>query len=237
MIDKVTPQAINFDVDSRVRPSNQMIDALNIAYEQSYKDGEVNPQLNDFSGDFSTLKPMPSNRSIEDILELDLNTYVNDATEIRIIGSVSDDIFNVIFFFAWSNDVNQMGVWAWDQEGILPGNNIPGSYIKVYCSEKFNFPSDGFVKGDVVHIGQRKQIVSSERNATLQERTDEPFSPTDEPPGYIDPADRADRVRNLLLYFTDNRNEPKKLDVFKVMSMSLQLLEQEYNDDDLVNII
>lgn len=72
MIDKVTPQAINFDVDSRVRPSNQMIDALNIAYEQSYKDGEVNPQLNDFSGDFSTLKPMPSNRSIEDILELDL---------------------------------------------------------------------------------------------------------------------------------------------------------------------
>lgn len=237
MIDKVTPQAINFDVDSRVRPSNQMIDALNIAYEQSYKDGEVNPQLNDFSGDFSTLKPMPSNRSIEDILELDSNAYVNDATEIRIIGSVSDDIFNVIFFFAWSSDVTQMGVWAWDQEGILPGNNIPGSYIKVYCSEKFNFPSDGFVKGDVVHIGQRRQIVSSERNATLQERTDEPSSPTDEPPDYIDPADRADRVRNLLLYFTDNRNEPKKLDVFKVMSMSLQLLEQEYNNDDLLDLI
>lgn len=40
-----------------------------------------------------------------------------------------------------------------------------------------------------------------------------------------------------MLYFTDNRNEPKKLDVFKVMSMSLQALEQNYNNDDILDLI
>ena len=131
-----------------------------------------------------------------------------------------------------------MGVWAWDQEGLLPGNNIPGSYIKVYTSEKFNFPSDGFVKGDVVHVGQRNTRDLQLRNATYEERSTfadaGPFldvsdgvTPGGEPPLYVYPDDAVDRVRNIMLYFTDNRNEPKKLDVFKVMSMSLQALEKK----------
>ena len=249
MIDKVTPQGINVDADSRVRPSNQMIDALNLVFEHSYKDGEsFNQMLNDFSGDFSSIKPVPSNAAIEDIFELPLNTYVDDSTRIRVIGSVTDDIFNIIFFFVWSNDVSQMGVWAWDQEGLLPGNDIPGSYIKVYTSEKFNFPSDGFVKGDVVHVGQRNTRDLQLRNATYEERSTfadaGPFldvsdgvTPGGEPPEYINPDDAVDRVRNIMLYFTDNRNEPKKLDVFKVMSMSLQALEQNYNNDDILDLI
>ena len=250
MIDKVTPQGINSDADSRVRPSSQMIDALNIAFEQSYKDSMAGAQTSDFSGDFTSLKPMTSNQSIEDIYDLDLQDQVLDDTQIRVIGSVSDDIFNLIFFFVWSDDPNQMGVWAWDQEGLLPGSLGPGRYIKVYCSEKFNFPSDGFVKGDVVHMGQREYFNPELRSAGLEQRSadagnvddggDNPGgNPGDaeEPPGYIDPDDRLDRVRNILLYFTDNRNEPKKLDVFKVMSMPLQALYQDYNNDDLLDLI
>jgi len=246
MIDKVTPQGINSDADSRVRPSSQMIDALNIAFEQSFKDSVAGAQTSDYSGDFTSLKPMTSNQSIEDIYDLDLQDQVLDETQIRVIGSVSDDIFNLIFFFVWSDDPNQMGVWAWDQEGLLPGSLGPGRYIKVYCSEKFNFPSDGFVKGDVVHIGQRESFNPELRNASLERRSadagnfdDGGYNPGDveEPPSYIDQNDRLDRVRNILLYFTDNRNEPKKLDVFKVMSMPLQALYQDYNNDDLLDLI
>ena len=37
MIDKVIPQRLNSDVDSRFRPSTDMIDALNIVFNESYK--------------------------------------------------------------------------------------------------------------------------------------------------------------------------------------------------------
>jgi hypothetical protein len=257
MIDKVKPQALNSDVDSRNRPSNQMIDALNIAFEESYKDSVAtlgDPGGGDFSGDFGSIKPMPSNRDIESILDLDDEEFVQDNTSIRVIGSVTDDIYNVIFFFVWSDMPEQMGVWAWDRDAILPGNEIPGSYIKVFTSEKFNFPSDGFVKGDVVHIGQSDIRIASARSASNNINESRaaadagaggPFgdTPVDddggivgEPPGYVDPADRLDRVRKILLYFTDNRNEPKKLDVFKVMTYSQQI-EDLYNNDDILDLI
>ena len=39
----------------------------------------------------------------------------------------------------------QMGVWAWDQDAVLPGNEIPESYIKVFTSNKFNPSTSGFL--------------------------------------------------------------------------------------------
>ena len=115
MIDKVKPQALNSDVDSRNRPSNQMIDALNIAFEESYKDSVqtlADPGGGDFSGDFGSIKPMPSNRDIESILDLPDEEFVQDNTSIRVLGSVTDDVYNIIFFFVWSDMPEQMGVWA-----------------------------------------------------------------------------------------------------------------------------
>ena len=255
MIDKVKPQALNSDVDSRNRPSNQMIDALNIAFEESYKDSIqtlADPGGGDFSGDFGAIKPMPSNRDIESILDLPDEEFVQDNTSIRVLGSVTDDIYNIIFFFVWSDMPEQMGVWAWDQDAVLPGNEIPESYIKVFTSNKFNFPSDGFVKADVVHIGQSALRIASARTSSgssMEQRDagdfgdpdldvvgtdDGGYTANDE--GYVNPDDRLDRVRNILLYFTDNRNEPKKLDVFKVMSYS-QTIEDFYNDDDILDLI
>tara|TARA_R110002012_G_scaffold136907_3_gene291286 strand:+ start:820 stop:6813 length:5994 start_codon:yes stop_codon:yes gene_type:complete len=224
MIDKVTPQSLNQDSDSRVRPSNQMIDALNLVFEDSFKNAPMTAggANNDFSGDYAAIKPLPSNRDIEDILDLDDNYFVDDDTRIRVIGSVTDDVLSVIYFFVWSDDVEQMGVWAWDRDAVLPGNNLPGSYIRVYTSEKFNFPSDGFVKGDVVHIGQRYE---STGEADM-------FAPATDQAG----ADiNYSYDKNVVLYFTDNRNEPKKLDVFRAMTYATYI--EQYDDYDELDFI
>ena len=202
MIDKVIPQRLNSDVDSRFRPSTDMIDALNIAFQESYNTDAAAADSGasvSFSGDAGVIKPMPSNRSVQ---SLSGTTVINNNTNIRVIGSVSDEVFNVIYFFAWSSQNSQMGVYAWDQDGVLPGAT-PGAYVKVYTSPKFNFPSDGFVKADVVHVGQRKNI------------------------------EDQDRVRNIILYFTDNRNEPRKLSVYDVMEADLS----SYNDIDFLDMI
>jgi hypothetical protein len=204
MIDKVIPQRLNSDVDSRFRPSTDMIDALNIAFQESYNSdvgAAGNSASNNFSGDAGVIKPMPSNKSIEDVTGM--ASLIDSSTNVRVIGSVSDEVYNVIYFFAWSDNVDQMGVYAWDQDAVLPGNTIPGSYVKVYTSAKFDFPSDGFVKADVVHVGQRKNI------------------------------DDEDRIRNVIIYFTDNRNEPRKLHVYDVMEANLD----NYNDIDILDMI
>ena len=209
MIDKVIPQRLNSDVDSRFRPSTDMIDALNIVFNESYKGNAAatgNTASNDFSGDSGVIKPTPSNKSIEDIFlfeDVSMPTPANSSF-VRVIGSVSDELFNIIYFFAWSSNPNEMGIYAWDGDGILPGTPVPGSYVRVYTSPKFNFPSDGFVKADVVHIGQREDI-----NIT------------------------SSRIRNTIVYFTDNRNEPKKINVYDVMEANLNF----YNDLDILDMI
>jgi len=230
MIDKVIPQRLNSDVDSRFRPSTDMIDALNIAFNESYKNGEPvnrgigeNVSSTDFSGDSGVIKPINSNISIEDIF-LGQNVPTmgtpSNSSRIRVIGSVSDELFKVIYFFVWSDISSQMGIYAWDGDGILPGNDFPGSYIKVYTSPKFNFPSDGFVKADVVHVGQRRDIDESRA-------TDD----SDRPENYF--GNTQERIRNVIVYFTDNRNEPKKINVYDVMEANLSA----YNDLDILDMI
>ena len=204
MIDKVIPQRLNSDVDSRFRPSTDMIDALNIAFQESYNSdagAAGNGASNNFSGDAGVIKPMPSNKDIEAITGM--TSLIDNNTNVRVIGSVSDEVYNVIYFFAWSDNVDQMGVYAWDQDKVLPGTHGAGDYVKVYASPKFDFPSDGFVKGDVVHVGQRKNV------------------------------DDEDRVRNVILYFTDNKNEPRKLNIYDVMEANLG----SYNDIDILDMI
>ena len=209
MIDKVIPQRLNSDVDSRFRPSTDMIDALNIVFNESYKgsnDAAQNSASNDFSGDSGVIKPTPSNKSIEEIFlsqNISMPTPANNSFA-RVIGSVSDDLFNIIYFFAWSSNASEMGIYAWDGDGILPGTPAAESFVRVYTSPKFNFPSDGFVKGDVVHIGQREDV-----NIT------------------------SSRIRNTIVYFTDNRNEPRKINVYDVMEANLT----SYNDLDLLDMI
>ena len=40
---------------------------------------------------------------------------------------------------------------------------------------------------------------------------------TENQDGYQDPSDRLNRIRRILLYFTDNRNEPRKINVYRAL--------------------
>ena len=120
-------------------------------------------------------------------------------SEQRVLGSVTDDVLGVIFFFLWADNLNQQGVYAYDRDGVLPGDNTPNTFRKVLSTSLFNFDSTGFVKGDVVHIGKKTE-------------------------GYD---------KTVILYFTDNKNEPRKLDVFRAMTTNFTT----YQDNDFIDLI
>jgi len=184
-IDKVTPQRLNTSVDARHRPNTDMADALNITFGDDHKSSASTGDLTS-GGDFGVLKPTAGNKAVEGSML--------DSTS-RIIGSVTDDVLGLIFFFVWAENPDEMGVWAYDRDGILPGSSAD-SYVKVYTSSRFAFPAQGFVDGDVVHIGH-KDTSDEDSTGALYEV-----------------------AKSVVLYFTDNINEPKKLDVFKAMANS-----------------
>ena len=179
-IDKVTPQRLNTSVDARYRPNTDMSDALNVTFGDDHKSsaGDVTS-----GGDFGVLKPTAGNKAVE-------GSMLSSTS--RIIGSVTDDVLGLIFFFVWSASADEMGVWAYDRDGILPGSSAD-TYVEVYTSSRFAFPAQGFVDGDVVHIGYKDASDN-------------------------DSSEASEMSKSVILYFTDNINEPKKLDVFKAMT-------------------
>ena len=153
-IDKVTPQKLNSSVDARYRSNTDMSDALNINFGEDHKSNSADSTS---GGDLGVLKPTPSNTVLEGSV-LSSNS--------RVIGSVTDDVLGVIFFFVWAANADEMGVWAYDRDGVLPGSSAD-SYVKVFTSSRFGFPALGFVDGDVVHIGQKY----SSDNTDVQDST------------------------------------------------------------------
>ena len=125
-------------------------------------------------------------------------------SEQRVLGSVTDDVLGVIFFFVWSNNINEHGVYAYDRDGVLPGGDTPNTFRKVFSHRLFNFNSTGFVKGDVVHLGKKSE-------------------------GYD---------KTVMLYFTDNENEPRRLDVFRTMSTVFPTAGgTAYQERDFIDLI
>ena len=186
-IDKVTPQKLNSSVDARYRSNTDMSDALNINFGEDHKSNSGDSTS---GGDLGVLKPTPSNT---------LLSGSNLNSNSRVIGSVTDDVLGIIFFFVWAANADEMGVWAYDRDGVLPGSSA-NNYVKVLTSSRFGFPALGFVDGDVVHIGQKY----SSDNRDIQD------------PLYSESSDKS-----CVLYFTDNINEPRKLDVYRAMTADL----------------
>ncbi len=203
-IDKVTPQKLNSSVDARYRPSTDMADALNITFgdDHSASEGNVTSDLGHHAttgGDLGVLKPTSGNLAVEGSVF---------TAQSKVIGSVTDDVLGIIFFFVWAASSDTMGVWAYDKDGVLPGSS-PDSYVEVYTSSRFGFPATGFVTGDVVHIGQKDSSDAQIANPSNE------FG------------------RNVVLYFTDNINEPRKLDVYKAMSSNLSGYDK-YDENDFI---
>jgi len=105
----------------------------------------------------------------------------------KVIGAVTDERLKVIYMFLYSSVTAEHGVYVYDPYGNLP-NGTAGYVRKVFTSTKFNFDEFGYVKGDVVYINHRTDVSGDERYE-----------------------------KDCILYFTDGRSEPKKLNVFRCL--------------------
>ena len=113
----------------------------------------------------------------------------------KIIGSVTDTKLKIIYFFLWHEILNEHGVYAYDQLGKLPiQGDTKGKIVRIHKSSLYAFPEHGFVKGDIIYTSQTR----------LEG-------------GEIKIGTERDFEKDTILYFTDNTNEPRKINVYMAM--------------------
>jgi len=178
MIEKLFPRLLNNSSDSRVRKATEMSDALNVQVGGESAGG-------DSTGDMGVLKPINGNNPVED-------SFIGTNSTKRVIGKAEDSQQNRVYYFVYSSNAEEQGVYVYD--------NVQRTVNEVFTSEYFNFQSNGFVKGDVVHLNNQTDVDAEERT---------------------------------VLYFTDNVNEPRKLDVDRALEDSFV----SYNQYDFADFI
>ena len=176
-IDKLTPRQLDADSDSKLVKKTAMLDALNLY------SGDTGGSGGD--GDMGVLKNIKGNRKVTEAEALP-----NDA---RVIGKVEDKKTSLVYLFVYSETAAEQGVWAYDPLGRLP-NSETNSLRLIYKSAQFNFPQDGFVKGDIVYSNARTEGVA----AAFGELG-------------------VDFDKDTLIYFTDNTNEPRKINAYRAL--------------------
>jgi len=169
-IDKITPRQLDSDSDSKLVKKSSFLDALNL-YSGDSKEGNR-----------GVIKNIKGNQEILADVPFGLDS--------RLLGSVTDNKTDIVYLFVFSSTPIHHGVWAYDPRGILEGDGEEALRC-IYRSNQFNFPSQGFVKGDVVHINNRT----------------------------FDDRQEPDLEKDAILYFTDNFNEPRKLNVYRAYKL------------------
>ncbi len=203
-IDKITPIRLDKSSDYKLVPKTSMVDALNMLITEDDSDGgDVT------TGNLGVLKNLKGNEVIE---------YVSGngvgGTDAKIIGSVTDTKLKIVYFFVWSTDPLEHGVYAYDQLGKLPGaSDSAGQIRRIHRSNLYKFPEHGFVKGNIVY--------------TSQSRLDQTSG------GPIKPGTERDFEKDTILYFTDNTNEPRKINVY----MAMYSVDSGYSLPDRIDFI
>lgn len=203
-IDKITPIRLDKSSDYKLVPKTSMVDALNMLITEDESDGgDVT------TGNLGVLKNLKGNQVIE---------YVSGngvgGENAKIIGSVTDTKLKIVYFFVWSNNINEHGVYAYDQLGKLPGvADSAGRIVRIHKSNLYNFPEHGFVKGNIVYTSQSRL--------------------NQNPGGPIKPGTEKDFEKDTILYFTDNTNEPRKINVYMAMSN----IDNSYSLPDRIDFI
>ena len=102
MIDKLQPRKLDKDTDQKLVQKNSMVDALNVYIDEN---------LSGESGDAGVIKPIKGTTSL-DFYTGDARPegYDADASTWRVLGSVTDDVTEVVYFFCWSEDADEQGV-------------------------------------------------------------------------------------------------------------------------------
>jgi hypothetical protein len=167
-VDKLIPRKLNSDIDAKLIDKASMIDALNLYAGD------------DTDGGGGVLKNVKGNTQVT---QGEADLFGENS---RVLGSVVDQKTNIAYFFVFSSNGPDQGVWAYDPEGKL-ANDGEEAVRLIYKSSQFNFDSDGFVKGDIVHVNSQ----------TLQENRGEEFD------------------TDAIIFFTDNKNEPRKINAYR----------------------
>ena len=192
MIDKITPRFLDKSSDEKLVKKTSFIDALNL-------------YIDDVDGDGGVLKPIKGTQPVSAAPGLS----TDPTKDYIVLGSVSDENTGIVYLFVGCSDINEHGVYAYDSRGVLPspdgngGFNAPikGSYLKILTAPEFNFPMNGFVKGDIVYSNTREF-----------DKHDLPGVSANYP------------EKDALLYFTDNKNEPRKINVYRALLSGFQLV-------------
>lgn len=186
MIDKLTPRFLDKSSDEKLVQKTSFVDALNI-----YVDGE-------FAEDSAGVI-----KSINGTTEITLPYYA--AKDWFCIGHVVDENTGIVYFFMVATSKENHGIWAYDHRGVLPtrtlveGSNytftttysapVAKSLHRIVTSDHFNFPTNGYVAADIVYSNSNE------------------FSKHNLAGNYPE--------KDVLLYFTDNKNEPRMVNVYR----------------------
>ncbi len=187
MIEKLLPRVLNSSSDNRLKKKTEMNDALNIVVTEDFEDYDSS----DDTGNEGVIKPVKGNTAQTRVPD---GLFGSEDTR-RVIGSVSDARTGVVYFFVYSTNVQEHGVYAYDTQNYF-GEGVD-SYFVIYNTAEFNFQQNSVVQGDIVHV-----------------------------------TGDAGEFRPVL-YFTDNVNEPRKLDVLRART-SLNYAQSSIHDKDLI---
>lgn len=194
-VDKRVPRKLNSSKDSRVQGKDEFNDALNIRIGDDYANIGGGAATTSDSGDAGVIKPALGNEEVANN-----GLFTTPQTERRVLGSVPDTRTGAIFFFVFSSDPDEMGVYAIDTQGYF---GAQGQQVRVFTTGQFNFNAQSFVRGEVVHL--------YDEDATNEQDQFRPY-----------------------LYFTDNINEPRRLDVSRALAAQVQYVGQAHNIVDFI---
>tara|TARA_R110002153_G_scaffold246685_2_gene402601 strand:+ start:546 stop:8201 length:7656 start_codon:yes stop_codon:yes gene_type:complete len=196
MIDKITPRALDKSSDDKLIAKTSMRDALNLYITDDASDSE---------GNVGVLKNIKGNLNIAyaDPVQ-DPPTSLNSF--LKVIGSVTDDKTQICYFFVWSQNPKDHGIWAYDKYGKLPLSEsdpigVENSLRKIFTSSQFNFPEHGFVKGDIVYTNTNEFEKHKQIEAYLANNE----------------GLKVDFEKDILIYFTDHKNEPRKINAYRAL--------------------
>lgn len=178
-VDKRTPRVLNSDADNKAINKVSMLDALNV-YAGPETQDPFGSQKNIYDGGEGVLKNI---KGTELISHPENEPFPAGA---RLVGSVEDQKTDITYLFVYAPDATNHSIWAYDRYGKLPGSNS-NSLRLIYKSAQFNFPQNGFVKGDIVRTN------ASQTLGDLGVEFD----------------------KDALIYFTDNKNEPRKVNAYR----------------------
>ena len=214
-VNKITPRALDKSTDYKLVPSTAFIDAVNVVMtdEEATEGFEY--------GDVGVIKNLRGTSALGFHTEKD----VIAEGDFKIIGSTTDHKLKLIYFFVYHEDMSQQGVWVYDPYGRL---SLPVKYAQYYkdtngiadltltdidpyrqgaikCVAKgdfFNFNQHSVVQGSVIY-GNTLNLPSLVAESLRGENNS--FT--------VKVSDKQTFEKDFHLYFTDNNNEPKKLNV------------------------